>query len=117
MQNNPFIGVWQLVSGEFGEEGEPVMPYDMQRLKARKVISAEGFSFLTLQDDAFYSASSGQYRFDGTHYTEVPAMASYSMPEGREYVFRYAFVDGLWHNKRTENGVQVEHEIWQRVAA
>ncbi|WP_028453886.1 hypothetical protein [Chitinilyticum litopenaei] len=116
MSHNPFLGTWQLRSGEFGEHGQPVTAYDMTRLASRKVISQQGFSFLTLQDGKFYSAASGSYRFDDADYVETPAMTTWPVPEGQQYTFRYEFIDGLWHNKRSENGVQVEHEIWEKVA-
>ncbi|WP_348946533.1 hypothetical protein ABHF33_08335 [Chitinibacter sp. FCG-7] len=115
--SNPFIGVWQLVSGECGEPGQAVEAYDMSLLSSRKVIGGRHFMFLTLKDGAFYSSASGAYTFDGLCYTEQPDMASYAPMVGQAYVFEYQIDGDLWHNRRFEDGRQVEYEIWRKIGA
>ncbi|WP_410499772.1 hypothetical protein [Chitinibacter sp. S2-10] len=115
MDNNPFIGAWQLVSGECGEPGQTVEIYDMNALSSRKVITERHFTFLTLKDGAFYASASGTYTFDAERYTESPDMASYGAMVGQSYVFQFQLIDDLWHNRRFEGERQVEYEIWRRV--
>ncbi|QLG89160.1 hypothetical protein HQ393_13410 [Chitinibacter bivalviorum] len=118
MNSNPFIGAWQLVSGEIAEPGEAIKPYNMNELQSRKVISAQSFSFVTLLRGAFYSAASGGYRFDQTSYTETPALASWGEMNGAEFTFTYRIAGDEWHNERfNAAGERVEYEIWRRVSA
>lgn len=113
--NNPFIGIWELRSGECGEPGQAVEPYDMSALQARKVITEQHFMFLTLKNGGFYASASGPYTRDEQHYREHPELASYTPMVGQTYEFEYQIVGDLWHNRRFEGGRQVEYEIWQRI--
>lgn len=115
MANNPFIGVWQLVSGECGEPGQAVETYDMHALEARKVMTEQQFMFLTLKNGVFYASATGPYTFDELRYCEHPELASYAPMVGQTYRFEYQINGDLWHNRRFEGDRLVESEIWQRV--
>ncbi|WP_273429298.1 hypothetical protein [Chitinibacter tainanensis] len=118
MQTISLAGTWELVRGEIAEPGQAPQPYDMQRLSARKVLSATGFAFITLQDGQFYSAGSGSYTLQDGHYVETIALASWGASAGTQFAFRSQLTaTGEWQNERFgEQGERLEFEIWRRVA-
>ena len=112
---NPFIGSWELVSGEVVDEAGRVQSYDALNMKAIKIIAEHHYSFISMSGDSFWGASSGRYAFDQTHYTEKPIYASYSLAPNAEYRFKYTIKNNEWHNERWENNQRVEYEVWRKV--
>lgn len=113
-EKNNFIGSWELVSGEY-VENKNLTKSDELQLKSMKILSGSHYSYITYSKGKFYLAGGGTYTLDDNTYTEISMYTSYGAEPGRRYAFT-ARIDGdIWENKRVENGVMVEHEIWKRV--
>ncbi|WP_286235083.1 hypothetical protein [Thalassotalea sediminis] len=113
--DNPFIGTWQLVSGEYLNENKEIIAYSTLGIRSQKVINASHFSFVSFSDDKFWAAGTGQYSFNATQYIETPTMASYPLEGDGTYTFTYEIKGDQWHNARWHDGIRVEYEIWQKV--
>ncbi|MFC3094041.1 hypothetical protein DRW07_11210 [Alteromonas sediminis] len=111
---HPFVGTWELVSGEYIDQDGKRVQYSDLNFKSLKVITEQHFSFVTMAGEAFWSAGAGQYWFTDDQYIELPSYNSFSSPKGKKYVFTYKINGDEWHNERWENGVRVEFEVWRR---
>ncbi|MGB1199666.1 MAG: hypothetical protein ACPG46_11505 [Thalassotalea sp.] len=112
---NPFIGTWQLVSGEYVNDKKEVVSYHSLEIRSQKVISSQHFSFVSMSKNKFWSAGTGTYTFTKNEYYESPTMASYPLEDGGTYTFTYQIKEGLWHNARWHGDTRVEYEIWKKV--
>jgi len=113
---NPFIGTWQLKSGEYINHQGELIDYKTLGLEAQKVLSEKDFSFVTVENGKFWAAGTGSYEYTGEYYTETPLYASYTLPNKEAYKFKYTLEGDLWINERWEKNQRVEYEIWQRVS-
>lgn len=113
--NNPFIGTWQLVSGEYVNDKNETISYQSIGIRSQKVISQKHFSFVTFSQDKFWAAGTGRYQFSDTTYIEQPSMASYPLEDNGIYTFRYEIKNGQWHNSRWHGTKRVKYEIWEKV--
>ncbi|WP_286269511.1 hypothetical protein [Thalassotalea hakodatensis] len=113
--NNPFIGTWQLVSGEYVNNKNEIITYKSIGIRSQKVIGEKHFSFVTFSQDKFWAAGTGSYQFTNTTYSEKPSMASYPLEGNGVYTFHYEMKNDQWHNSRWHDGKRVEYEIWQKV--
>lgn len=113
------IGSWELVSGRYLDGEGRWVSYNTLGLVAIKVISAGHFSFTTMKTvknkQEFWAAGAGEYRIDGTSYTEYPSFNSFQVPQGQGFSFDYELIGNQWHTKRFEDGVLKEEEVWQRL--
>ena len=113
--SNPFIGTWQLVSGEYVNNKNETISYETIGIRSQKVIGEKHFSFVTFSKEKFWAAGTGRYQFTNTTYSEEPSMASYPLEGNGIYTFRYEMKNGQWHNSRWHNDIRVEYEIWEKV--
>ncbi|GHE87581.1 hypothetical protein [Thalassotalea profundi] len=113
--NNPFLGTWQLVSGEYLNDKQVMISYDSLGLSSQKIINEQHFSFVSMANGKFWAAGTGTYTYNEKEYFESPKMASYPLESGGVYTFKYKIQDNLWHNERWHNNIRVEYEIWQKV--
>jgi len=111
---HPFMGTWELVSGEYIDEKGAKVQYSDLNLKSLKVISKQHFSFVTMSGDAFWSSGAGTFTYTDKQYIELPTYNSFSSPKGKTYEFNYTITGDEWHNERWENGIRVEFEVWRR---
>ena len=101
---SPFMGAWQLVSGEYvGEDGKLAQYKDM-KLKSMKVLTDKHFSFISMKGDEFWASGGGTYIFDKEKYTEIPVHTSYEVELGIRYTFKYRLEGDKWFNSRWEGG-------------
>lgn len=113
--SNPFIGTWQLVSGEYVNEKNKIVDYADADINSIKVLSANHFSFISMSGDKFWAAGAGTYQFDKKLYSETPIHTSYSITQESKYTFQYQLIDELWHNSRWAEGKRVEYEVWRKL--
>lgn len=113
--DNPFVGTWQLISGEYVDEKGKLITYQSIGITSQKVIANKHFSFVSLSDGKFWAAGTGTYQFTNDEYAEQPNMASFELIEGGKYVFQYEIKGDQWHNSRWKDGKRVEYEVWQRL--
>lgn len=113
--SNPFIGTWELVSGEYVNEEKKVVDYADADINSIKVLSEKHYSFISMSGSKFWAAGAGTYQFDEKTYSETPIHTSYSIIKGSQYTFQYQLIDELWHNSRWKEGKRVEYEIWQKL--
>jgi hypothetical protein len=113
--SNPFIGSWQLVSGEYVNDKNELVDYAEADLHSIKVLSTTHYSFISMSGEKFWAAGAGSYQFDDKSYTENPIHASYSLAHGSLYVFQYKMNEAYWHNSRWEDGKRVEYEVWRKL--
>jgi hypothetical protein len=112
--SNPFVGAWELVSGEYNENSS-VINYEEAGLKSLKVLSENRFSFITSIKGSFYAAGGGEYVVENDTYTETPSFASDAALIGQRFSFQYQLDGDTWMNSRWQDGVRVEFEVWKRV--
>ena len=113
--SNPFIGSWQLISGEYINDKNELVDYAAAEMNSMKVISASRYSFISMSGEKFWAAGAGSYQFDEKIYTETPIYTSYKIAEGSEYAFQYQVIGEHWHNSRWKDGKRVEYEIWGKI--
>ncbi len=114
--NPPMMGTWALVTGECQEEVNGAMvDYEAVQYRSLKILSETHFTFITHAGDDFSCCAGGRYSVDADRYIEHIQTTSAPHLLNREFAFQFRIEGDLWHNTRWENGVQVEHEIWQRV--
>lgn len=113
--NNPFIGTWQLQSGEYIDGNKKLIQYASLGISSQKVINETHFGFVSLSKGKFWGAGSGHYTFSDNEYIETPTFASYPLEDGGVYKFTYEIKDDLWHSSRWHGDVRVEYEVWKRV--
>ncbi|WP_206483857.1 hypothetical protein [Thalassotalea sp. G2M2-11] len=114
-QQNPFIGTWQLVSGEYLDHNNKLVSYQSLDLVSQKVINKNHFSFISTKAGKFWSAGTGSYSFNEKTYIESPTIASYQLEDGGHYQFDYQIKGDLWYNARWRDKTRVEFEVWQKV--
>jgi hypothetical protein len=113
--SNPFIGTWQLVSGEYINGENKIVDYADADINSIKVLSVNHYSFISMSGDKFWAAGAGNYQFDAKMYSEIPIHTSYNITEGSQYTFQYQLINEFWHNSRWEKGKRVEYEIWRKL--
>lgn len=112
--SNPFLGTWQLVSGEYLNENTEIVSYESLGISSQKVIGSKHFSFVSMAKEKFWAAGTGTYSYNKNEYFESPTMASYPLEDGGTYTFKYKIKDNLWHNERWLDGIRVEYEVWKK---
>ena len=113
IENSPFQGTWQLVSGEYINDKGTLINYESLSLTSQKVLSDQHFSFISLSNGKFWAAGSGSYQFDNHSYIEFLSLAA--VDAGKPYQFNYKIVDGTWTNERWVDGKRVEMEVWKKI--
>ncbi len=113
--NSPFVGTWQLVSGEYINDKKELISYESLGISSQKVINEHYFSFVSMANGTFWAAGSGKYTFTDTEYIESPNVASYPLEDGGNYSFTYRFEGKLWHNARWHGETRVEYEVWKKI--
>lgn len=113
--SNPFIGTWQLVSGEYVNDNNVLVDYADADMNSIKVLSDKHYSFISMSGEKFWAAGAGNYQFDQKTYTETPIHTSYALAQGSQYAFQYQMVGEFWHNSRWKDGKRVEYEIWRKL--
>lgn len=114
-KDNPFVGTWQLVSGEYVNEKNELVDYKTLGINSQKVITKRHFSFVSMANGKFWAAGTGTYKHTSDEYSEQPTMASFAMENGGNYVFKYEMKGEYWHNSRWHGDKRVEYEVWQRI--
>lgn len=113
--NSPFIGTWQLVSGEYLNDKQELISYETLGIASQKVINETYFSFVSTANGKFWAAGSGKYSFTDSQYIESPNVASYPLENGGSYSFTYHLEGSLWHNARWHGDTRVEYEVWKKI--
>jgi hypothetical protein len=120
---NPFIGSWTLVSGQYLDGKGEWVQYSDLKLNAIKVISANHFSFTTMKNvgteaepkSEFWAAGTGRYTFTATDYVEYPELNSFGVAADTPFAFTYEIKGEEWQTKRIENGELKEQELWLKL--
>lgn len=112
---SPFIGTWQLVSGEYVDANKKVIDYIIHEITSQKVINQSHFAFVSLSKGKFWGAGSGKYTFTNSEYIETPTFVSYPLEDDGVYAFKYTLENDLWKKSRWRNNERVEYEVWKRV--
>lgn len=117
--NNPLIGSWALLSGEYLNNKNQWVNYQDLQLDAIKVISEKYFSFTTMKQESagksFWAAGTGKYQITNEHYIEFPSLNSFNVKEGESFKFSYQIVGNEWHTQRYEQGKLSEKEVWKKL--
>jgi len=113
--SNPFIGSWQLISGEYVNDKNELVDYADSDMNAIKVLSVENYSFISKSGEKFWAAGAGSYQFDEKTYTETPIHTSYHIAPDSQYTFQYKIIGEHWQNSRWKAGKRVEYEIWRKI--
>ena len=116
---NPLVGSWQLVSGEYLNDKNQWIDYQDLNLTAIKVISKTHFSFTTMKLESgtqtFWAAGTGKYQITKQHYIEFPTLNSFNVKQGESFKFSYQIIGDEWHTKRYEGGQLSEKEVWKKL--
>jgi len=113
--DNPFVGTWKLVKGEYVNHEGKVVDYASLNMQSTKIITPTHFSFVSKSNGAFWAAGVGTYSHSTSTYTEQLELASFNYEENGAYPFEYNIKGDRWHNERFKDGKRVEYEVWQKV--
>lgn len=120
--NNPYIGAWQFVSGEYHMPDGKIHKASNNTLVAIKTVSEDKFAVINMSIGLFKGYLAGDFKVEGEHYVEV--IKDGTKKEHLEKIFRFKGVI----ETRKENGVTTEYwlhegkvddvlesEVWRRL--
>ena len=119
-QNNPLLGTWYFISGEYTSEDGKITTVDNSKFKALRTHSDKNFSAINMGMGEYKGFIEGSYtlkydnqKFAGT-IIEKPLKSSGKHLIGKTLKFNFVIDGDIWTTQGQESNVYIK-EVWRKL--